>query len=70
MLLNYVYYEAGGIEADALRRLSWARPHGPAVEGTRRRGPRRLLGQALVNLGQMIFADPAPLRRMAGGTQR
>jgi hypothetical protein len=70
MLLTDVYYEAGRIEAEALRRPSWARPHGPAQAGMGRRGPRRVLGQALINLGQIIAADPPPLRRMAGQAQQ
>ena len=57
MLLTDVYYAAGEIEARALRRPSWAKTHTPASV-TPRRGPRRVLGHALIGLGRMIAAEP------------
>jgi hypothetical protein len=59
MLLNDIYYEAGEIEARALRRPSLAKPYAakaPAVS----RGPRRLLGHALIGLGRLIAAESSP----------
>lgn len=60
MLLNDVYYEAGEIEANAVRRPSWAWPHNPRTAEAGRRGPRRLVGRALINLGRAIAAEPHP----------
>ena len=60
MLLNDIYYEAGEIEANAVRRPSWARPHNPVTADSARRGPRRLVGRALINLGRAIAAEPRP----------
>jgi hypothetical protein len=65
MLLTDIYYEAGEIEAKAVRRPSWARPHDPAGANSQRRGPRRLVGRALINLGRAIAAEPAPVGRVA-----
>jgi hypothetical protein len=58
VLLNDVYYEAGEIEANAVGKPSWARPHNPVPAASRRRGPRRLVGQALIKLGRAISAEP------------
>jgi hypothetical protein len=57
MLLTDIYYQAGEIEARAVRRPSWARPHDPARSGTPRRSPRRVVGRALIGLGRLIAAD-------------
>lgn len=65
MLLTDIYYEAGEIEAKAMQRPSWARPHNPAVATNGRRGPRRLIGRALINLGRAIAAEPAQVGRVA-----
>ena len=65
MLLTDIYYEAGEIEAKAVRGPSWARPHNPVAANSPRRGPRRLLGRALINLGRAIAAEPAPVGRVA-----
>jgi hypothetical protein len=65
MLLTDIYYEAGEMEAKAVRGPSWARPHNPAGATSQRRGPRRLVGQALINLGRAISAEPAPVGRVA-----
>ncbi len=65
MLLTDIYYEAGEIEAKAVRGPSWARPHGPAVATNQRRGPRRLVGRALINLGRAIAAEPTQAGRVA-----
>jgi hypothetical protein len=66
MLLTDIYYQAGEIEARAVRDPSWARPHNPAAAAAnQRRGPRRLLGRALINLGRAIAAEPAPVGRVA-----
>ena len=58
MLLNDIYYEAGEMEARALRGSSWASLHDSA-KGNPRRGPRRLIGHALVGLGRLIAAERA-----------
>ena len=65
MLLTDIYYEAGEIEAKALRGPSWARPHNPVVATAQSRGPRRLVGRALISLGRAIAAEPAPVGRVA-----
>jgi hypothetical protein len=57
MLLNDIYYEAGEIEARALRGPSWAKLQ-DASEPAARRTPRRLLGHALIGLGRLIAAEP------------
>ena len=58
MLLNDIYYEAGEIEARALRGPSLAKPYA-AKAPTVSRGPRRLLGHALIGLGRLIAAEPS-----------
>ena len=58
MLLTDIYYQAGEIEARAVRGPSWARPHNPVAATSQRRGPRRLVGRALINLGRAIAAEP------------
>ena len=65
MLLTDIYYQAGEIEAKAVRDPSWARPYNPAAAANQRRGPRRLVGRALINLGRAIAAEPAPIGRVA-----
>ena len=60
MLLNDIYYEAGEIEANSIGKPSWAHPYNPVTAKSQRRGPRRLVGQALINLGRAIAAEPIP----------
>jgi hypothetical protein len=69
MLLTDVYYAAGEIEARALRRPSWARTHTPA-RGVERRGPRRVVGHALIGLGRLIAAESAPAGNAQLGLSR
>jgi hypothetical protein len=59
MLLNDIYYQAGEIEHNATSKPSWAKAyrHSPV---TKRRGPRTILGHALMNLGRAIAAEPKP----------
>jgi hypothetical protein len=60
MLLTDIYYEAGEIEARALRRPSCKTPHDPTPPGAAGRAPRRLIGRALIGLGRIIAAEPSP----------
>jgi len=57
MLLTDIYYQAGEIEARAMSRPSWARPHQPSFARAPRRGPRRIVGRALIELGRLIAAE-------------
>lgn len=59
MLLNDIYYQAGEIEHNTTGKPSWAKPHGQSPV-TKRRGPRTLVGHALMNLGRVIAAEPKP----------
>jgi hypothetical protein len=59
MLLNDIYYEAGEMEARSQRGSSWASLHDSGMDA-KRRGPRRLVGHALIGLGRLIAAEPAP----------
>lgn len=61
MLLNDVYYEAGELEAKSAGKPSWARPYTRVAAKSQRRGPRRLIGRALINLGRAIAAEPSPV---------
>ncbi|MEA2677522.1 MAG: hypothetical protein QOJ81_1663 [Chloroflexota bacterium] len=65
MLLNDIYYEAGEIEASALRKPSWAKPYTATTAARKRRGPRAILGHALMNLGRVIAAEPKTAARPA-----
>ena len=60
MLLTDIYYQAGEIEANALCKPSWAKPHEPAARRKARISPRRIVGRALIGLGRLIAAEPAP----------
>jgi hypothetical protein len=59
MLLNDIYYQAGEIEARALRRPSWASLHDSAAPIAHAKGPRQLVGHALMGLGRLIAAEPS-----------
>ena len=65
MLLNDIYYQALGIEPMAVRGPSWAGPCNPTTDTTKRHGPRRTLGHALISLGRAIAAEPAQTGRLA-----
>ena len=65
MLLTDIYYEAGEIEARAVRGPSWARPYNPSAVANHRRGPRGTVGRALINLGRAIAAERAPIGQVA-----
>lgn len=61
MLLNDVYYEAGEIEAKALQKSSWAKPTAAGNQPVvRLSGLRRLVGRALIGLGELIAAERRP----------
>ncbi len=66
MLLTDIYYEAGEIEGRALRQPSWAKPYGATASAARGRGPRRLVGHALIGLGRLIASEPASAQVRAG----
>jgi len=55
-MINDLWYEAGEIEAQALRRSSWAKPTTRLPYPRRGGGPRRFVGRALVGLGRRIAA--------------
>lgn len=59
MLLNDIYYEAGEIERNTAGKPSWAKPYGQSPQN-RRRGPRAIVGHALMNIGRVIAAEPKP----------
>lgn len=59
MLLNDIYYEAGEIEHNATGKPSWAKPYGQSPQ-SKRRGPRAIVGHALMTLGRAIAAEPKP----------
>lgn len=59
MLLTDIYYAAGEIEAQAVGRPSWAKPHTPSLATADRRGARHVVGHALIGLGRKIAAEPA-----------
>ncbi len=59
MLLNDIYYQAGEMEHNAAGKPSWAKPYGQRPQ-SRRRGPRAVLGHALMSLGRAIAAEPKP----------
>jgi hypothetical protein len=64
MLLNDIYYEAGEIARNASAKPSWAKPYGHATQ-RQSRGPRAVVGHALMSLGRVIAAEPktaAPAR--------
>jgi hypothetical protein len=60
MLLNDIYYEAGELEHTNADKTSWAHPDGAMTAARKRRGPRAIVGHALMNLGRVIAAEPAP----------
>lgn len=59
MLLNDVYYEAGELERTSADKPSWAKPYqGTQAAPGKRRGPRTIVGHALMNIGRVIAAEP------------
>ena len=66
MLLTDIYYEAGEIEGRALRQPSWAKPYGTIEATPIGRGPRRLVGHALIGLGRLIASEPGTAQVRAG----
>ncbi|HUP84019.1 MAG TPA: hypothetical protein VM284_07540 [Candidatus Limnocylindria bacterium] len=60
MLLNDIYYEAGELEAKSADKTSWAHPDGATQAMPKRRGPRSIVGHALMALGRAIAAEPTP----------
>ncbi len=60
MLLNDIYYEAGELERTSAHKPSWAKPYqAQAAVARKRRGPRSIVGHALMNIGRVIAAEQA-----------
>lgn len=68
MLLNDIKHATEEIEAEAARKASWARQYETAIAAQNAaaarkvRGPRSIVGHALINLGRLIAAEPTPAR--------
>ena len=64
MFLNDVEHATDEIEANAYRTASWARQYETAVAARKGRSTRTrsMVGNALINLGRLIAAEPAPAR--------
>ena len=64
MFLHDIDQATDAIEADAARTASWARQFETAVAARKGRATRTrsIVGHALINLGRLIAADPAPVR--------
>ena len=62
MLLNDIDHATAVIQADAARKASWARQYETAIAARKGRGTRSIVGHALINLGRLIAAEPAPTR--------
>jgi hypothetical protein len=69
MFLNNVDHVAHEIEAGAARTASWARQYEAAMAARKGRSTTRTrsaVGHALINLGRLIAAEPAPVRTQVG----
>jgi hypothetical protein len=62
MFLTDIDHTTDVIQADAVRTATWARRYETAIAARKSRGPRRVLGHALINLGRLIAAEPTPAR--------
>lgn len=62
MLLHDAEHTTEVIQADAIRTATWARRYETAIAARKDRGPRRMVGHALINLGRLIAAEPNPAR--------
>jgi hypothetical protein len=64
MLLNDIDHATDEIEMNACRTASWARQYETALAARKDRATRTrsIVGHALINLGRMIAAEPAPVR--------
>jgi hypothetical protein len=62
MFLSDIYHATETIQADAVRTATWARRYETAMAARKGRGPRRIVGHALINLGRLIAAERAPAR--------
>jgi len=62
MFLTDIHHATDEIKADAIRTASWARRYETAIAARKGRGPRRLVGHALINLGRLIAAERTPAR--------
>ena len=63
MFLNDVDHATDEIQAEAARTAEWARQYETAVATRKSRGgTRSIIGHALINLGRLIAAEPAPVR--------
>jgi len=59
MQLNDIYYAAGELEHNNADKPSWAKPYeGTQAAAGKRRGPRSIVGHALMNIGRVIAAEP------------
>ena len=66
MFAMEIWNSAAEMEADALRRPSWASPDGaPARRSGRMAGARRTVGNALIGLGRLIAAEKYPATHRA-----
>lgn len=62
MFLNDFDHTTDAIAAEAARTASWARQYETALAARKVRGTRSIVGHALINLGRLIAAEPAPVR--------
>ena len=64
MFLSDVDHATDEIVANASRTASWARQYETAVAARKGRATRTrsIVGHALINLGRVIAAEPAPAR--------
>lgn len=68
MFLHDIDHATDAIESDAARTASWARQYEAAVAARKGRATTRTrsaVGHALINLGRLIAAEPAPVRTQA-----
>jgi hypothetical protein len=71
MLAMEIWNEAGELEANALRRPSWANPTRTPTRPTRRLSRvRRTVGRALIGLGRAIVAEPNHVGRVVSPSRQ
>lgn len=63
MFLTGIHHATELVRAEATRTANWARRYETAVAARKSRGgTRSIVGHALINLGRLIAAEPAPVR--------
>lgn len=62
MFLSDIHQTTDALKADAARTATWARRYEAAIAARKGRGTRRIVGQALINLGRLIAAEPTAAR--------